>query len=540
MSFTFRQLLPGLVGSALLAACGSGGTEDGTLPLIAFPTDSITFSALGPDDQTPAVQIFTGTFSVNTVYMAALAEGTAIERVTYTLSGRTATISVYPKAPAALGPGRHTARISIFGQVCADASCSRLASGPAHYFSVSYAIPQVIRGVAPYVAQEQSTGSVIIRGLGFQKFTVTGVSFGGFPASQFSVTSDTQIEATHPGLSAGRYGVQIQAEGAPVPARSDAELVVVTPPAVVAGVAPYPTAGLTVTRLLYDPERNALLAATNQNGGELLRFQYAGDTWSAAEVLPIDTLRDIALSSDGRTLLALTDSGVTPVEADTLAAGVAFNASLDDGTTFTGIAVTNDGDAILTTTAGNNAASPLYLFEPRTGAFTSLPSLVNAAPVVSGDGALVVLVQQDSTDATSPAVYQLSASDQSIATTGLTINRNVIAPAMDRFASRLALNGAAAYDSSYNLIGALPDTTLAVAFSPDGTRLYAYDSVAAAIVTYDTTTTVGSGSSLNLVDVPLAIAADPGGNPHMVTSFTGDALFLGGSDKIVVVPAMQQ
>lgn len=121
----------------LLSGCGTGNESASTLPVIAFPTNTIAFVSSGPDDSTPPSRTLSGTFDASAIYMAAITEGTAVERVTYSLSGKAATISVFPKSPSELGPGMHNSRITVFGQVCANSSCSQLATGPADYIPPS-------------------------------------------------------------------------------------------------------------------------------------------------------------------------------------------------------------------------------------------------------------------------------------------------------------------------------------------------------------------------------------------------------------------
>lgn len=536
--FPQRQLLA-FCCVLLLSSC-SAGEEGTTLPVISFQKNVIAFNSTGPDDSTPPSQTLSGTFNHSAIYMAALTEGTAVERVNYSLAGKVATISVQPKSPAELGPGMHSSRITVFGQICANSTCSQLATGPAEFINVSYAIPQVIREVSPYVVQEQSTGSVIIHGAGFGKFTVNGVTFGGFPASGFSVVDDTRIQATYPPLATGRYGIQIQASDAPVQARSDAELVVIAPTAFVATTIPYPTPAPAITRILYDAERNALLLVTSQNGGELLRFRHAGDDWSVADVISINALRDIALTANGRFLLAVTDTGIVSLDAESLATVAIWDASLAGGVAFSGIAVTNDGSALLTTTAGINNSSLLYFLDPRTGVFASSISLNNAIPVASGDGSQVVMAQQDATGASTPSLYQYVASSMSLSAATLSINRNSRRPALDHSGTRLVLNGLAVYDGSYTLVGTLPDTTLATVLSPDGTRVYGYDSAAASVLAYDTVTATPAGAFLETVDTYSVGTGDPGSEPGITISPAGDAVFVAGLDNIMVIPVVHQ
>jgi hypothetical protein len=225
-----RNLLPAAVALAALSACGSGGGDGSTAqPTATLSTQSIAFQVAGPDDATPATQTFTATFSSGTVFVAAIPEGSAIERVTYTLSGNTATISVVPSSPSTLGPGKFTGTISVFGQACADAACTRLVSGKTQQVAVTYPIPQVVRDATPYVAQANVATSVILRGRGFRTAAIQAVTFGGIPATSFSVTGDTQIDAVAPALPAGRYAVQVQSNDS-AGVRSLATLVVVPTP----------------------------------------------------------------------------------------------------------------------------------------------------------------------------------------------------------------------------------------------------------------------------------------------------------------------
>jgi hypothetical protein len=532
-----RSLLA-LLGFAALSACG-GGNDGGTAqPTATVSTRTLAFQATGPDDATPAAQSFTATFSSGTVFVAAVPEGSAIDHVSYTLSGNTAVVTVFPKSPTVLGPGKFTGAVSVFGQVCADAACSRLVSGNTEQVTISYPIPEIVRDIAPYVAEANTTNAVILRGRGFQTATIQAVSFGGIPATSFAVTGDTQIDAVAPALPAGRYPVQIQANDS-AGVLSLATLAVVAPPAFAATTLAYPTAAPTLRRLAYDAERSALVLAVDTSGGQLLQIAKSGATWGTPAITPISGLQDVTLQLDGQKLLAVTDGGVVPVDAATLVAGTALPlAGLASGTTLKYIAMANDGQALLTSTAGANTSSPVYAFSPRTQLFsTSSLSANNGLPVAAGNGAQVVIVQQDSTGATTPALYQLVAATGSLSTVALGINRNAVLPAIDRTGSRIVLNGLGVYDATFGLIGALPSTTLAAVPSPDGSRVYAYDSASAGIVTYDATTAVATSTTvLPVLGTTIALSGDPGSGVQMVITPFGNGLILAGSQQIVVVP----
>jgi len=535
---TPSRLIP-LLALASLSACGGGSSGDGTTqPTATVSRQSITFQVQGPDDPTPATQTFTATFSAGTVFVAAIPEGDAIDTVSYTLSGNTATISVVPKAPGTLGPGRFTGAISVFGQVCADAACTRLVSGKPQQVTVSYPIPEILRDVTPYVAQANVATNVILRGRGFQTATIQAVTFGGIPATSFTVSGDTQIEVAVPALPAGRYAVQIQANDS-AGVQSLATLAVVPAPTLTATTLAYPTATPTLRRLSYDAERAALVVAVASNGGELLRYANTAGSWSSPAITPVSGLQDVALQLDGQALLAVTDGGITPVDAQTLVAGTAIPATgLAAGTTLKYIALGNDGQALLASTAGATTLSPLYIFNPRSGVFAaSSQTLNNGFPVAPANGTQVLIVQQDSTSASTPLMYQWLANSGTLSTVALGVNRNSVLPAIDRTGSRILLNGLGVYDSAFGLVGALPSTTLAAVPSPDGTKVYAYDSAAAGIVTYDATTAVTTaGTVLPVLGSTIALSGDPGSNVQMVITPFGNGLFLAGSDRIVVVP----
>lgn len=527
-----------LLGLAALSACGGGSDGASVQPTATVSTQAIAFQVAGPDDPTPATQTFTATFSSGTVFVAAIPEGSAIERVTYTLSGNTATVSVVPKSPQTLGPGKFTGAVSIFGQVCADAACSRLVSGKTQQVTISYPIPEVVRDVAPYVAPANTATAVILRGRGFQTATVQAVTFGGIPATSFTVTSDTQIDVTTPALPAGRHAVQVQANDS-AGVQSLATLAVVAPPTFTAATIAYPTAAPTLRRLAFDAERSALVLAVDSNGGELVQIAKAGAAWAAPAITPVAGVQDVALQANGQKLLAVVASGIVPVDATTLVAGTAVPLpGLASGTTLKYAAVANDGQALLTSTAGANTLSAVYTYNPRTQLFgASSLTANNGLPVAAGNGTQVIIVQQDSTGTTTPALYQYTATTGALSTVALGINRNAVLPTMSRTGSRIVLNGLAVYDATFGFIGALPSTTLAAVPSPDGLRIYAYDSAAAGIVTYDASTAVATSTTLlPVLGSTISVAGNPGSGAQMVISPFGNCLFLAGSQQIVVVP----
>jgi hypothetical protein len=345
--------------------------------------------------------------------------------------------------------------------------------------------------------------------------------------------------AAQPALAAGTYAVTVQVPTSPGPVLSTANLVVVDPPAFAPTALSYPTAGPTVRKLIYDAQRQSLLVAVDSGGGEVLRYAFAGG-WSAPTVAPVSALEDAALSTDGKTLLTVSDTSVTPLDSVTLAATAGPNTTSDlvTGVLFKNIVIANDDTAILTT--GSTVAttiSAVFTYPLRTSVFTIAPGplvLDHATPGISDDGSLAVLVAGDSTLTTAPTAYQFTAASHLFAATALTINQNSIAPIVSRNAGMFVLNGIDVYSSLSVLLGTLPTTTLAVVIKPDSTHAYTYDSAAGAILSFDLVNT--TGIALTQVGSAVALPADPGSGVKLAISPDGGTLFVAGSNQIVIVP----
>lgn len=519
---------------AVLSACGSGG--GGQQSSTSISTNDVSFSAASPDAPTPPAQILTATIDPETVYVAVLHNGAAIASVTHSLSGNTAQIVVAPASPGVLGAGVFKGTITVTGYRCADPACSRLVSGNSQIVNVAYQIPPVVRFVAPYVGVAGTADTAVIRGQGFQKFTVQGVTFGATAATTFTVVSDTEIRASYPVLTAETYPVQIQASTSPGAITSLANLVVVNAPAYAATTLAYPSAAPLVQALRYDAERQALLVAVNS--GQVLRYAYAG-AWAVPTTAAVGNLSDIALSTDGQQLLALSQTALTQTDPATLAAVTVTPApALASGVFLKNLAVANDGNAVVTTGYNGSSNTQTYLYATRSPAFSqpaTAPSLDNSTPGGSADGSLIVLAQGSSALASATGVYRYLAASQTFSVTGVSLNQNSVAPALDRAATRIVLNGTNVYDAGYNLLGTLPSTTLAVVVKPDATRAYTFDSTASQVLSFNLTASPVDGAFQQVGAT--APAGDPGTGVRMAISPDGGSLFLAGNNQIAVQPA---
>lgn len=497
----------------------------------------MAFSAASPAAVAPAAQVVTATFGADVANVAVIHTGTAIANVTSVLNGRTAQITIEPSAPTQVGAGALTGTVAITGYFCADASCSRVEAGNTQTVNVSYQISPQVDFVAPYVGIAGVSTTATLRGAGFQGFAIRSVTFGTTASTATTVNSDTELLATFPALAAGTYPVQLDIPTHQGTVPSTATMVVVDAPVYAAQALSYPAAITTVQSLVYDVERGALFVATDASGGTILRYPYTAGAWGAPAGVSVAQLQDMSLSINGAQLLAATSTGVTPVDPTALTLGTAVAAPDPTTDSFVkNVAITNTNTAIVTTGVARSESTKVYSYDVDSATFTASGTLLNnATPGAPRNGSIVMLIAGDPTLTTAPSVYAYSASSNSIGATTLTLNQNSIAPVMDRDGTRLALNGLNVYAGDYSFLGTLPATTLAVAFKPDGTRAYTYDSAAAGVLTFDTSVTQ-SGAALPQVGAALPLAADPGAGVKMTISPDGGTLFFAGATQIVIQP----
>ncbi|HEY0943295.1 MAG TPA: IPT/TIG domain-containing protein [Steroidobacter sp.] len=524
----------------LLAGCGGSGGDEAARTEIS--TDTISFSAPGPNAVAPAAQEFTVTFGEDVAHLAVVHNGDAIASATSVLNGRTARISVVPAAPSSIGPGPFAGTVAVTGYTCADPTCSRMSAGSTAQVRVSYQISPAVQVVAPYVETAGVSDDVLIRGLGFRSFLVNAVRFGDTPATEITVNSTgTEILATHPALPAGRYTVYIEAPDHSGEIPSDVTLVVQDPIAYPATTLAHVPATTGVRSLVYDPERRALLLVTNTTpANPIVRYVYENGAWSAPtqSAASSTSFLDAALSADGATIFAITSTSLVPVDPVTLAAGTAVAApSLADNSALKNIVVGNDNRGLITTSLTTSGTTRGYLYDPESARLlqNNVP-LNNATPAMSGNGGGAVLVQGDPSLSTAPAIYVYGTSSNALSPSSVPgVNQNSVPPAIDRAITRIVLNGTRVYDGSLGFLGTLPDTTAAVAIKPDGKRAYAYDTAAGGIHVYDISVDRDEAAYTPL-GTATPLAGDPGSGVRMIITPDGQTLFLAGSTQIVVQP----
>lgn len=522
----------------LLAGCSGSGGDDGSMGT-EISTNAISFSAPAPDAATPASQVFTATFGENIAHLAVVHSGAAIGSVDTTLNGRTATITVEPVAPSSIGPGAFVGAVAVTGYTCADATCGKLAAGTTSTVSISYQISPVVQFVAPYVAAAGVSDEVILRGIGFQSFTVDGVRFGDVAATAITQVSNGEIRATHPALPAGDYTVSLVSSNHQGEIPSTAILRVVDPTPYAAVALPYPTMPTEARGLVYDAERRVLLAVTDANGGSIVRYPYTGTGWGApTEVTAGNGWRDIALSVQGTSLYAITSTVFASLDPVTLTFDTGIEApALTADAFMKNIVVGNDDIGLITTGFNGTTGTAPYLYSPFTSVLIqSNVTLNNATPAMSANGATAYLIQGDPTNTTELTVYRYSAAGNALVTSTIPLAQRVVPPAISRNESRLVLNGTRVYDRNEAFLGTLPDSSFAVVLKPDGTRAYTYDRVNGGIFTYDISVDRDEAAYEPLGPVT-PLAGDPGGGiVRMAISPDGGTIFMAGPQQILVQP----
>ena len=416
--------------------------------------------------------------------------------------------------------------------------------------------------IAPNVALSNVAGqNVIVRGSGFKVSPVpTQIFLGTTPVAVTNIVSDSELRATLPDtLSKADYNVAFEsANNPPVVSRTEATLAVVDQVAYTNQSITFAPGTKTLLKAVYDAQRASILvafaypsvsASSSDFYGSVARYTYnasnaAFELYTPSIASSIYQLQDIALSTDGSTLLALTSTSIVPVDPTALRAGAPIALRLSNSQSIGGLkrlAVTNDGYALLTTNSTTQ-----YRYNIRSGMTTALVvnsfySIVADKIIASGDGSQLYM----STSLSPYSILQYLASTGSVSAVSLNTWSNP-GFGVDRFGTRAIFNGYTVYDPSNMTLplGTLPTSTAgtSVLLSPNGQRAYIccntnLSTTPATSVPHAYNITSHDPAAGGYAEVTLTTPTIPSSSSpyQMAITADGKALFIVGDTGIAVV-----
>jgi hypothetical protein len=574
----------------------SQGTPSNPPPTGPQPTFSVsgtTFSFVAihpnvtPDSQSIPVTI---SGSVNgTLYLRASSDNGGIASASIDYAGGTGQqpivdAFIFPADSSTLPPGAYSTSITFTACVDDPTCATGQLPGSPQKVNVSYTIRSDIQGdvVGPRVVTAFQSGTVILHGRGLS--AATQVSFGSVAATDVKASSqngDAEVRANYPSLAAGTYPVTIN--GGVIP--FSASLVAVERLSFAPAQLSYPSTPQEIGGICYDAERRAIYVAAryaDSQANTLFKFQYDGGTWQAPAAVKVASLQDVALSSDGATVLLATDTSIVEIDAVTLAPRGTYSASDDliraGAAYIQGIAVANDGYAIVTTGGAN--PTNVLLYSTTAHAFATINAaagnsfggvasqLLFANASASLNGSLIVLSQDPRTTAalpvgyTKPFLYLYTTSGQRPVLFG---NANSPFTDKDRSQSgrsakpavyhtnggvvsgtRIVIHGPTptVLDAGYLASGSLPVSTRASVFNVDGTRVYTFDAPAGTengeLRSYDVTVRLNP-TTQTFPQIGTGVALSPGsgtGVIAMALTPDGGNVFIVGTAGVFVQPSL--
>lgn len=434
-----------------------------------------------------------------------------------------------------LDPGPHSGNLT-FNYTRPDASVATLQLP----VTLNMAIAKV-KFAAPHVAIASTTNSLIIRGQGFTGLTSNDVLFGSTKASGISVVSDTEIRATAGPLAAQSYPVTIANQLGLN--RSRANLVVVAPQSY--GAVAFTSSGAK-SRVVFDDERRAVYVL-NRGTVTVERYSYdtGTSTWGVSS-LSLPQLQDIALSTDGTQLLAVSDGAVRIIDPLSLTQTRQIPFSTASNVYLRQIASANNGKAILGTGYYGSGFTNIYKYDQLAQTISPLYASPTSTFIVyeyftplgvSADGSRVVM--GDGGISPPQLISYYDAGTDSVGGAGAPA-RDLFTVVLNRDATRMVLNGIEVFDGNLVLLGNLPNTTGAAALSPDGSIAYTYDNVSGTVRKFDLNGALVAGvfpeigTGTTPVGAPISTASF--GNLAMAVSLDGNTLVIAGNQKVVIMP----
>ncbi|HEU4780887.1 MAG TPA: IPT/TIG domain-containing protein [Steroidobacteraceae bacterium] len=486
-------------------------------------------------------------------------------------------VEVYPQDPNLLGPGTHTATLTV--RACMDSpNCAsgELTGSPstatATYTIAPHAVARDL--VFPRVAVAGSAGTVIIRGANLS--SVSSVHFGLQAATTFTIVSGTEIRANYPAMAAGLYDVRLN--GAAIPFSAD--LAVTEPQSYVDALLSYPSASVSSPPASpkYDAERRAIylaLHASDMAQNRLVKYSYGATGWSSPEAVSIPNLRDVIISPTGSHLLGYAGNSILEIDPVTLATTGTFDVpphpfqQLDD-LFINSLALANDGKAMLMFGCRCGSSSVhAYFFNMSTHEFKYArpdPYLDAYRMSISGADAPRIFASADGSQVRAAHLLRYDPSTGGLARLplmqgGLTSSNRLPHFEMSRHGTRFALAGIIdsfsgsspvnvdVYDGNNQRLGRIAEPTFQniqnrhAVVAPDGSRVYVFhvdqqqQQSIVAISTFDITTTVPV-TAFPQIGARVSVTPMPRVNPFAGVTITpeGRTLLMASDAGVFVQP----
>lgn len=550
-----RMLLPAVLALVLTqTSCGGGGNSNATF---SIDKTSINFVGVTPDAAVPD-EVVSGTVDGNikgTLYLIASVSGNAVGNITnFEVSGKNGRAIVsapHQFYPGVLPVGHYSATITV--RACVnDITCNtgELRGSP-QTIAVSYtAGAPVPNAVWPHVLTAGSAGQVVIRGHSLSN--TSSVLFGTTPATSISVISDSEVRATYPSsLATGNASVVLN-NGA---IAFSGSVNVINPTTFPAQRIPFPEVPSSISRVVFDPERNTLfVAAYTSTSSKIWQFPFVGNAWGSPATLAIPLTQDIALSSNNSRLLVLTTGSLIELDASNITRQLAVHNSPNPpsnrpvpdgryGDSFYSFAPTNDGNVLITSTlccgAGLNTtyiySSSLDLLQP----MWSLDVNTDEGVVTAvGDGSRALIMQ-----AGLPLDY--NSTTQRIRSTSFPDGKR-IPVAADFSGSKIGIIRGISqgtnfaytcfiYDGNASLLGTLSDTAETAVMNSSGTRLHTLGSDGA-FRSYDLNAPLAQGGFQQLgSSIPLTAPLVAQGQVRTAITPDGGTVFVATKNGIDVL-----
>jgi hypothetical protein len=422
--------------------------------------------------------------------------------------------------------------------------------------TVSKMLPE-LHAATPSVLAAGSAAEISVSGRGLSQLNLSGnVRIGTLKPSAVVAHGDDTLLLTVPALAAGDYEVSVlNAWGL---STRKAPFKVLAPAAV--KYASIASSGQKYA-FQFDAARNALFAV-NSSDNKLLRWRLTGGTWQG-DSLDVAQIGNMGFAPDMRTLYVT--SGLTTllaIDPDTLSVKATLptpiNPSISPPTPYSlgtgrgsnGLTFTDNGRIWFT---GDQWTNFTY-FDMATQKFGVLRDgerMVNYhSPnlFAPANGAYVIVAQYSITPTPKLALYSPGLDKASVLQLPVSdLSRFVIsADGTTLLADKSTLVDAATKTILGTLPRAAPGIATTVVFSPDGKRLYRAVTKAVGLeVDHIDVIDVASRKVAGTIAITEQVTANCGnlnspapgcGNPGLIVSPLGNALFMGGRERVLVLP----